>query len=293
MLRWSTTTIESERAPTPLSVIVALLVVIADTTGSAIGASRAGGPGRSPSMIGPDTDVITFEREPDPAFHLERGGELAGELQPAGPVEHGVLLGDDLLGALLVQLCATQHLAARATVTNADGPVHLLGYQRVVGDHDDSDAELAVSPSQRSEHLGCRRSVQFAGRLIGEDNLRLVRDRPCDRDPLLLAAGKFCRAPLRAIVDAHQLQQLLHAVLPIRLRNAGEAHWQLDILRGSQVRQKVSGGLLPDEADDLAPEPHPLARRHRQRVAPGDSSRAGGGDVEPREDVEQRRFARA
>src|SRR4249920_2740951 len=270
MVTWSTTTMASERAPTPLSVTVALLVVIADATGSALGASRAGGPGRSPSMIGPDTDVITFEREPDPPFHLECGGELAGELQPAGPVEHGVLLGDDLLGALLVQLCATQHLAARATVTNADGPVHLLGYQRVVGDHDDGDAELAVSPSQRCEHLACRRSVQFAGRLIGEDHLRLVRDRHGDRDALLLAAGQLRRASLGAIVDAHQLQQLLHAVLPIRLRYAGEAHRQLHILGSSQVGQEVSSGLLPDEADDLAPVTHPLVRRHRQQVTPGD-----------------------
>src|SRR5262245_1489959 len=189
MLRWSTATMASERAPSPLSVTVAPLVVIADATGSALGASRAGRPRRSPSVVGPDTDVIAFEREPDPSFHLERSSELAGELQPAGPVEDGVLLGNDLLGALLVQLRATQHLAAGATVADANGPVHLLGHQRVVGHHDDSDAKLAVSPAQRTEHLGRRRGVQFTCRLISEDHLRLVRYRHGDRDALLLATG--------------------------------------------------------------------------------------------------------
>src|SRR5262245_30304281 len=287
MFSWSTTTMAPERAPTPLSVTVGLLVVIADATGSALGPSRAGGPRRSPSRIGPDPDVITFEGEPDPPFHLERGRELTGELQASGTVEHGVLLGDDLLGALLVQLGATQDLAAGAAVADADGPIHLLRYQRVVSDYHDGDAELAVGSSERSEHVGRRRGVQFAGRLISEDHLRLVRDRNPDRDALLLAAGHLRRASLCAVVDTHQVQQLVDAVLPIRLRYAGEPHWQLDILGSSQVRQEVSSGLLPDEADDLAPITHSLARCHRQQVTAGDSSRAGRGDVKPGENVEQ------
>ena len=60
----------------------------------------------------------------------------------------------------------------------------------VVGRHQDGDAEL-VDPQQELEDLPADERVEVAGRLVGDDQARVVDERPGDRRPLLLAARQL------------------------------------------------------------------------------------------------------
>ena len=48
-------------------------------------------------VVGADGDVVGFQFQGDAVAHPEGPGVLGGELEAAGPVEHGVLAGDQVL----------------------------------------------------------------------------------------------------------------------------------------------------------------------------------------------------
>jgi len=48
--------------------------------------------------------------------------------------------------------------------------------------------------------------VKIAGRLIGQQDLRLGDERPCQRQPLLLAARKLSRTMMSALLQSHLAQ---------------------------------------------------------------------------------------
>ena len=80
---------------------------------------------------------------------------------------------------MLVDNAAVQQLDARC------GPRRQL---RGVGDEDDGLAMLR-QPGQYIEDVMGRARVEVAGRLVGDEQGRVVGQRPGDRDPLLLSAG--------------------------------------------------------------------------------------------------------
>ena len=59
-----------------------------------------------------------------------------------------------------------------------------------VGDHDDGDA-LVVEFLEHAHDFDARLAVEVAGRLVGQQQRRLVDQRAGDGDALLLAAGKL------------------------------------------------------------------------------------------------------
>src|SRR5262245_46097866 len=92
---------------------------------------------------------------------------------------------------------------AVAKPDHAAGP---LGDVVLVRHHDDRLA----GPVHLLKHLhdlvaGAR--VEIAGRLIGEDYVRVVHQAAGDGDPLLLAAGKLHRAMIQPVAQADQFRQ--------------------------------------------------------------------------------------
>ena len=61
----------------------------------------------------------------------------------------------------------------------------------IVGDHHDGLAKLLIELAQKREDGFGTLRIQIARRLIGEDDFRLAHDRACERNSLLLAAGKL------------------------------------------------------------------------------------------------------
>jgi hypothetical protein len=63
----------------------------------------------------------------------------------------------------------------------------------IVSDGDDGFAQLAGQVMQDLPDVGRGVAIQIAGRLVGQDDQRVIGQRPDNRDPLALAAGELVR----------------------------------------------------------------------------------------------------
>ena len=63
---------------------------------------------------------------------------------------------------------------------------------RIVRDHDDGLAVLAVERLEQAEDFVAGLAVEIAGRLVAEQQRRIGDDGARDADALLFAAGKLC-----------------------------------------------------------------------------------------------------
>jgi hypothetical protein len=161
-------------------------------------------------------------------------------------------------------------------------PLADLGDDRqVVGDQDQSQAEVTGQPGEQLQDLGLHHDVERGGRLVRQQDLRLTGERHRDRGALPHATGELVRVPVTGGGrDAHHLQQL-----------AGP------LAGGGALRDAVEGHRLGDLPADLlhrvqgvhrALEHHghvlPPVRLHgvlaaRQDVLPVDEDLPGGGRV--------------
>ena len=95
-----------------------------------------------------------------------------------------------------------------------------LGRVRIVRDHDDRLAVLAVERLQQVEDLVARLAIEVAGRLVAEQQRRVGDDGAGDADALLLAARELPRVVLRAVGEADHLQRDRDALPALRLATA-------------------------------------------------------------------------
>ena len=87
----------------------------------------------------------------------------------------------------------------------------------VVGDEEVGEAELVLEVVEQVDDLRLDRDVEGGDRLVGDDQLRLQRQRPGDPDPLPLAAGELVREAVVVLGgEADPLEQLLHPAAQLR-----------------------------------------------------------------------------
>ncbi len=72
--------------------------------------------------------------------------------------------------------------------------------------------------------------VEIAGRLIGEDDGRIVHEGARDRDPLLFAARELHRIGAHPVLQAHPLEHLERPALLLRERHPEHARHERDVL---------------------------------------------------------------
>ena len=132
--------------------------------------------------------------------------------------------------------------------------------------------------------------VELAGRLIGQQQPRPVRERGAERDPLLLAAGELRGPGAELLAETDAAQQLLGARSPVAALGAETEPDQL--ARAQFWRQRLLVVLI-EVADNLAPVARAAASTERAQVLAKDSDRPGRGQVEPGEDAQERGLARA
>ena len=170
-------------------------------------------------------------------------------------------------------------------------------------DEHDGQPELAVQIAEQVQNGLRRVRIEGAGRLVGEQHPRLVRQRAGDGDALLLPAGKLGGVHVRLVAQIDQIQQLEHARLHIGLLHAGVAQRIGDVFKHSRAIQQVE--MLEDHAD--AP-PHRaelsfgqlpalrvvgLAAPERNHAGIADAQRAVVRRFQQIQAAHQRRFARA
>src|SRR5690348_8360449 len=143
--------------------------------------------------------------------------------------------------------------------------------------------------AQRINHDLAIGGIQCAGRLVGENQLRLLHQRARDRHPLLLATGQFRRTQVRTRTQTDFLQRHARALRSIRIGDAEITQGQHHLLKRGQCGEQVEA--LEDEAGVLHPKAiQRLAIPAPQVFAQRDHT-SGIGPLQPGENGQQRALA--
>src|SRR5271165_2363115 len=126
-------------------------------------------------------------------------------------------------------------LAYHDPVGQEDDPVRVRGPPRVVSDHDDRLAQLGHRLSEKREQFRGGIGVQIARGLVGEDEVRLVDQRPGARDTLLLTARQLTGTVRQPVADTQLSHQVIEP-LPVDL-GARQGGRQGDVLSRGQRRR--------------------------------------------------------
>ena len=162
-----------------------------------------------------------------------------------------------------------------------------------MGDDDDGDAVLRVELLEHAQHFLARARVQVAGRLVGEDQRRMVDQRARDGHALLLAAGELGGLVVHAVLQADPAQHLPGLLQGLAIgKMAGRVRERhRHVFQGARARQQVE--ILEDEAELVVAHQGALVvgqRRHILTVEPVFARRRA---VQAAQDVHQRALARS
>ena len=158
-----------------------------------------------------------------------------------------------------------------ARVHHADDVGDAADDAEIVGDEQHAHAEPRPDLGEQRQDLGLHRDVERGGRLVRDQQIRLVGERHRDHDALALAAGQLMRIALQpgfGIGNADLRQQLERARPRHLPADAAVQEKNLADLRLDRV-QRIERGhrLLEDDRDVVAADLAHLAFRRRQQLA--------------------------
>ena len=160
-----------------------------------------------------------------------------------------------------------------------------------VGDHHDGPP-VGVQLGEQLQHGVGGGRVEVAGRLVGQQQRRIVGQRPGDRGALLLPARERGGQLVGLVGDADRSSSCWRAVAPLAGRDLlGEVHRQHHVLGHGQRRQQLEE--LEHQPDVAAPPGSQPGLRQRPQIGAGGPDGPRGGPVDPGEQVQQRRLAAA
>ena len=152
--------------------------------------------------------------------------------------------------------------------------------EQVRADHD-RDAELGADPVDQRQHRVPAGRVEPVGRLVEQQQVRVVHQRLGQLDPLLHAGRVAADLPVALLVEADVAQRLGGALAGGRPRQPAHPGHVGDELGGGQVgRQAVVLGHVADPGADL-----PRRRPSGRGRAPGPGRSVGG--EQPEQDLDQ------
>src|SRR5262245_10302757 len=168
-----------------------------------------------------------------------------------------------------------------AVIDHADAVGHVLGLFDVVRGEDDGHARRAQG-AHELPHVAPQFDVDAGGRLVEEQDARLVRQRLGDHHPPLHAAGQRHDLVVFLVPQRQIFQHFSDEVgiLPLAEQAAAERHRRPHGLEG------VGGELLRHQADQ-----RPRRAVVRDDVVPADSDGAFRWRHDPADDVDQRGLA--
>ena len=170
-----------------------------------------------------------------------------------------------------------------AAIDHADAVGHLLGFLDVMRGEDDGDARLTHRPHQ-APHVLPQLDVDAGGRLIEEQDLRLMRERLGDHDAALHAAGQRHDLAVLLVPERQVFQHFLDEgrVRLLAEQQAAETH------RRPHRLERVGVKLLRHQPDQRARRAIVL-----DEMMAADQHRTGGRIDDAADDVDQRGLAGA
>ena len=163
-----------------------------------------------------------------------------------------------------------------AAMHDVDLVAQLGDHSEVMGDDEHGQIALAVEPAQHLDHLVLDRGVERGGRLIGDQHLRIGRQRHRDHHALAHAARQFMRVEpkdARGIAEPDLAQQVF-GFLPngAAVRKMAQRFRQLpvDPKRRVEIGQRV---LKHHRETAMAAQLAHRLGRHRQHVLAAETDR--------------------
>ena len=178
-----------------------------------------------------------------------------------------------------------------AAVAKRDRHVGDRGDLGIVGDEDERRPARAVDLEQQVDDVAAGRAVEVAGRLVGQQDRRVVGERARDRDALLLAARELRRIVMAAIRRGPTSPSSASRA-PRRARRRRRS-------RSARARSRTRSATAADGRTGTRTRcACRAAAPARPRSSAGDvdavdDDRAGRRRVEARDQPEQRRLAAA
>ena len=115
------------------------------------------------------------------------------------------------------QLGGRRRLHDPAEVHHRNPVAHMPHDRHVVRDEQHRQPQLAAQLVQQVQHRRLHRHVERGHGLVGDQHVRLERERARDRDALALAAGELARVRVqRALAESDQVHQLAAARVDLR-----------------------------------------------------------------------------
>ena len=153
-----------------------------------------------------------------------------------------------------------------AEVHHRHAMAHVAHDRQVVRDEQEREPELTLEIGEEVQDLGLDRDVERGDGLVAHQEARAEGQRPCDPDPLPLAAAERMRVARHVIAgQAHRVEQLAHP-------RGGRA------ARGTEVAKRLADDVADREA--RIQRRVPVLEHHLHRPPEGAEPPLGdGGDV--------------
>ncbi len=168
---------------------------------------------------------------------------------------------------------ARVRLRSNAAVLDADDPIAQIDQALIVRDQNATLAALVHFAGEFFHHLSSSMGVETGSWLIGQDDARIVHQRPGNRDALSLAAGERGRMVPGAVAHVQLAQQEIGAAASLIVREIEELTHEEKLLSGGQVGNQVR--TLKNKPDLMQPEVRSLASAGPGKVDAGQARVSG------------------
>jgi hypothetical protein len=179
----------------------------------------------------------------------------------------------------LVHVDRVVDLLDAAAVEHRDPVAHRQRLFLVVRDVDERDAHLALDPEEFELHFLAELEIECAERLVEQQHLGFVDDRPGERDALALTAGELGRLAAAEPGQADHLQRAVYLLASFGLPDVPHAEAVLDVLADRHVRKQR---VVLEHGVDV-----PVVRRNARDVGAAQLDPAGLGALEPGDQPQQ------
>ena len=194
----------------------------------------------------------------------------------------GDLEVDEVAGHLRLEVVAGVRGDDPAPVDDHDPVAEGVGLVEVVGGQEHRRPALRAQPGDVVPEVGPRLRVQAGGRLVEEDQRRVVDQPHRDVEPALLAAGHVLGHPGPQALELELVEELLAAARGVGPRQAVEHPVVHHLVAGAGRGEGAAGlGDVADAAPHLLRLPHHVVARDgggaRGRPEQGDEHPQRGG----------------
>src|SRR5262245_18692054 len=148
-----------------------------------------------------------------------------------------------------VALVKHRLVASDLAVAEDDDAPRVFGDVVLVSDDQERDATFSVEPLEDLHDLDRSAAVERAGRLVGQDDRRMIDQRSRDCDALLLSARKLIRMTVLAPGQSDGVERLLRASPSLHRRDTSVEHRHLNVLDRRCAREQIEA--LKNETDLL------------------------------------------